>query len=117
VDRGVGERNTAFYNELVSTLAPSRVDEVVLYPTLSQPGDVGTDETYEATTIGRVHAEALEKFRLDEWSLIHGRVRSRSGMLGGITIKHDHPHDYTAFERLLVGQLCAMASLALLESR
>ena len=113
VDGGSGTRNANMWAELASSLPDDRYDEVVLYPLLSAPGDIGSRDTYRATRVRSAYEEGLVKYKLTGWSFLHARISSRSGIVAGITVKHARRRDYSETEREIIGAIASMASLAL----
>lgn len=113
VDRGIGPQNNRFYEELASHLTPARFDEVVLYPILSEPGDVGTVHSYGATSVGDLYVSESVKHKLHRCMFLHARIRSRAGVTGGITIKHAREHEYTQADHAFLSAIASLASLAL----
>jgi transcriptional regulator with XRE-family HTH domain len=113
VNHGKGIENKLLLEELAASLEPERFDEVALYPTLSEPGDVGTRESFAATSVGAAYEAAVARYKLQRWVLIHARIRSRGGVIGGITVKHASEHDYSEIERAVIGALASLTSLAL----
>lgn len=113
VDRGMGTRNENFYEELASSLTPARFDEVVLYPALSEPGEVGTVDSYRATSVAVEYEAALAKHKLQRWMFLHARIRSRDGITGGITVKHKTERVYSEEDRAILSAIASLTSLAL----
>lgn len=113
VDRGVGARNARYYDDLVSSLTPARVDEVALYPVLPEPGDVGTLDSYGATSVAEILEAERAKHKIHCLVLLHARIRSRNGVIGGITIKHEKDHEYSEVDRAIISAIASFASLAL----
>lgn len=113
VDRGLGNRNANLYTDLASSLTCERFDEIVLYPLLSEPGEIGSRDTYRATSVRSVYEEGLVKHKLTQWTFLHGRIRSRRGIVAGITVKHADQRHYSDVDRAVVGAITSMVSLAL----
>jgi transcriptional regulator with XRE-family HTH domain len=113
VDRGMGTQNEHLYEELLHALGRERFDEVVLYPALSEPGDVGTRESFAGTSVGAEYEAAVARHKLQRWTLLHARVRSRSGVTGGITVKHASDRDYSESDREVISAIAGLASLAI----
>jgi GAF domain-containing protein len=78
-----------------------------------EPGDVGTRESLAATSIGAVYEAAVARHNLHRWALLHVRIRSRGGVIGGITVKHASERDYSEIERAVVATIASLTSLAL----
>jgi transcriptional regulator with XRE-family HTH domain len=113
VDRGLGARNADMYAELASSLTRGRFDEIVLYPLLSEPGDIGSRDTYRATSVATAYEAELVKHKLAGWSFLHARISSRRGIIGGITVKHARERDYSDTDRAVISAIASVASLAL----
>jgi transcriptional regulator with XRE-family HTH domain len=113
VDRGLGTRNASMYAEFASSLSRQAFDEMVFYPLLSEPGDVGSRDTYGVTRVGNVYEEGLIKYDMTRWSFLHARISSRRGVVGGITVKYSSARDYSDTDRAVIAALASIASLAL----
>ncbi|HTJ26215.1 MAG TPA: helix-turn-helix transcriptional regulator [Candidatus Limnocylindria bacterium] len=113
VDRGMGPQNEHLYEELAAAVGRERFDEVVLYPALSEPGDVGTRDAFAATSVGAAYEDAVARHKLQRWALLHARIRSRSGVTGGITVKHASERDYSEMDRAVISAIASVASLAI----
>lgn len=113
VDRGIGARSARFYAELASSLTPDRFDEVVLYPALAEPGDVGTVDSYAATSVADLYETERAKHKLHRCMFIHARIRSRDGLTGGITVKHAREREYSEVDRAVISAIASLTSLAL----
>jgi len=115
VERGLAQRNDEAFAVATCGMTPAEVDELVLLPQLSQPGEVGTETSY-ASTAPAVHAAQYEIFgdpKLGLGSILHARVRSRSGLVAGFTIKHLGGHTYPPEQRAIMGTLAELTSVAL----
>jgi transcriptional regulator with XRE-family HTH domain len=115
LDSDLAQRNDATFEGATSGMTPAEVDELVLFPQLSQPGEIGTETSYTSTT-STVRAAQQEIFgdpRLGLGSLLHARVRSRSGLVGGYTVKHLGGHRYSPEQQAIVGALAELTSVAL----
>jgi transcriptional regulator with XRE-family HTH domain len=115
VDHGIGRRNDEAFAAATSGMTPAEVDELVLFPQLSQPGELGTETSYTVTTPAARDAqrEIFSDPKLGLGSLLHARVRSRNGLIGGFTIKHLGGHTYPAQQRAIVSTLAELTSVAL----
>lgn len=113
VDRGLGARQDEMFAELASSLPSAAFDEIALYPLLSGPGDVGSRDTFKATSVGAAYEEGLAKYKLGRSTFLHARICSRGGITGGITVKHARECDYSDADRAFISGIAAMASLAL----
>jgi hypothetical protein len=113
VDRGIATRNLRVYEDLASSLTPAGFDEVALWPVLSEAGDLGTLDTYRATSIAEAYEKALVRHKLDRCVFVHARIRSRGGVIAGITIKHAEEYDYSEADRAVISAIASFTSLAL----
>ena len=113
VDRGLGKVNREFFNAATARMTPAEVDEFIFFPQLSQPGDVGTDTLYTSAAVRTAHREIFCDPKLDLGSVLHARVRSRGGLVGGFTIKHRGRHVYSLELRVVLSTLAELTSVAL----
>lgn len=113
VDRGLGQENASFFEDLAASLTPTRFDEVALYPALSEPGEVGTRDSFSATSVGELYEAESVKHKLDRCTFLHARIRSRAGVIGGITVKHAHEHEYSEFDRAALSAIASLTSLVM----
>jgi transcriptional regulator with XRE-family HTH domain len=111
--RGIGPENAGLYSDLAAQVGRERFDQVALYPALAQPGDVGTRATFAATAIADAYEAAVVRHNLDRWALLHARIRSRDGVIAGLTVKHASEREYTETERAIIGAIASLASLAI----
>lgn len=111
-DGGMGRQNKLLIDDLEASLGPEQFDEVGLYPTLLEPGDVGTRESRAATSIDAAYQAALARYNLQRSALLHVRI-SGGGVIGGILVKHASERDYSEMERGVVATLASLTSLAL----
>lgn len=113
VDRGLGSRNRQMFEELASSLPPEGFDEVALYPALSNPGDIGTRDSFRLTSVADAYEAAVAKHKLHRSSFIHARIRSRAGDAAGITVKHASEYAYSDAQRAVISAISSITSLAL----
>jgi transcriptional regulator with XRE-family HTH domain len=122
-DSGVWERHS------VASRAPSRVmeaveelcasfaatrqhDSLLLYPQLHEPGAVGTSEQLSHTTeSARRGIFARRGVAVQDFA--HARVRSRSGLIGGLNVAYEAGTPVSETERMVLGTLAQLTSLAL----
>jgi transcriptional regulator with XRE-family HTH domain len=112
VDEGLGSRNAECFVEMASSLKDA-FDEIALYPTISEPGAVGTMESFGRTRVAPQYKESVAKYRLEHLVFVHARIRSRSGIVAGITAKHTGGRAYSEVERASIGAIAALTSLVL----
>jgi transcriptional regulator with XRE-family HTH domain len=89
-------------------------DALHLYPVLRNAGDVGSPDL--STLPLRLQREILNVYdrrRLGVFSALCGRVRSRSGLVGGLIIMHQAGHSYSDTDRAVLGAFAEIASVAL----
>lgn len=113
VDRGMGQRNREAFASATSRMTPAEVDEFIFFPQLSRAGEVGTPEMYASQAVRGAYREIFCDPVLDLGALLHARVRSRTGLIGGFTVKHLGGHEYSAEQRAIMGTLAELTSVAL----
>jgi transcriptional regulator with XRE-family HTH domain len=113
VDRGLGQRNRDAFTTATSSMTAAEIDEFLFFPQLEHPGDVGTPEIYASAAVRAAYREIFCDPKLDLGSLLHGRVRSRSGFVGGFTVKHLGRHAYSPEQHAIMGTLAELTSVAL----
>jgi len=113
VDRGLGQRNREFFAAATSRMTPAQVDEFIFYPQLSQPGEVGTEVLFASAAVRAAHQEIFCDPKLDFGSVLHARVRSRTGLVGGFTIKYLGGHTYSPEQNAIVSAIAELTSVAL----
>jgi hypothetical protein len=112
-DGGMGRQDKLLFEDLAATLGPECFDDVALYPMLCQPGDIATRESVAAASIGAAYEAAVARQNLQRSALLHVRIRSRGGVIGGITVKHASERDYSEIELAGVATIASLTSLAL----
>jgi GAF domain-containing protein len=113
LDRGLGKRNRELFDASVAHLTPAEIDHFLLFPRLSQPGDVGTSDAFTAPAVRAAYLEYFCTPALDLGSFLCVRVRSRRGTIGGVSVKHRGTHTYTDDQRVMLSALGDLASIAL----
>ncbi|HTW84458.1 MAG TPA: helix-turn-helix transcriptional regulator [Candidatus Sulfotelmatobacter sp.] len=113
LDRGMGQHNREAYAAATSRMTPAEVDEFLFYPQLSLAGDVGTPDVYTSKTVRAAYRGIFCDPKLNLGTLLHARVRSRSGLIGGFTVKHLGEHDYSVEQRAIMSTLAELTSVAL----
>jgi transcriptional regulator with XRE-family HTH domain len=113
VDHGMGGRKARFYQELAASLSPARFDEVVLYPALSEAGDLGTPDSFGTTSIAAVYEATRARHKLDGWDFLHARIHTRGGATAGIAVNHRGKRGYSEVDRAILSGIASLASLAL----
>jgi transcriptional regulator with XRE-family HTH domain len=108
----VKDRFAQFTDSLRSILNAEQIDELHIYPLLSQPGDVCTGAAFRSPRIRETFRRAQEEYRFGDWSPLHGRIRSRGNLVAGISVRIPR-HEYTSEQFLILSTISAMASLAL----
>lgn len=97
-----------------SSLGPEAVDELMLFPHLQEPGDLGTLGTYRP---------AMRKIVSSTWArhgiaevvgrFVSARVGSRKGLVGSIAAAHRPGRRYSASDRAMMSTIAELTSLAL----
>jgi transcriptional regulator with XRE-family HTH domain len=113
VDRGMGGRNRDAFEAATSGMTAAEIDEFLFFPQLDRPGDVGTPELYASVPVRAAYREIFCDPKLDLGALLHARVRSRTGFIGGFTIKHLGEHLYSPEQHAIIGTLAELTSVAL----
>jgi transcriptional regulator with XRE-family HTH domain len=112
VDRKLGALNKEAFERLSKGKTPAEIDDIVQYPLLWKPGDLATSEDYPRN-VRDAHKRIFGEPALDLDSFLHARVRSRSGIVAGLQVKHQGKYAYSAEVRVLIATLAELASLAL----
>jgi transcriptional regulator with XRE-family HTH domain len=94
------------------SLTSETIDAAYLYPQLVNAGDVGTEDLHPLPLQHEVQ-KVVARSRLPTFSFLKGRVRSRSGLIAGISIWHESGHAYSASDRAVLGAVAELTSLAL----
>jgi transcriptional regulator with XRE-family HTH domain len=113
VDRGMGQRNREAFESATSRMTPAEVDEFLFFPQLSLAGEVGTPDMYTSEAVRGAYRDIFCDPKLNLGALLHARVRSRSGLIGGFTVKHLGGHEYSAEQSAIMGTLAELTSVAL----
>jgi transcriptional regulator with XRE-family HTH domain len=101
-----------FLDTLRGTLSAQEIDELRIYPLLSQPGEICTEDAFRALSICELYFRTLDDHRLGDWSMLYGRIRSRHGFIAGITVRFPN-REFSAQERATLSTLTGLTSLAL----
>ena len=111
-DRALAQRNEEFWTFLTASLSPERADAVNLYPTIAGHGEVGTIASYSEPWLKARMRYAILSHDLEDWHLMHARVRSKSGTIAGLVVQRpDIP--FSDDDRSIVSTIADLASLAL----
>lgn len=99
--------------DFFSHLNREEIDELLLYPALAQPGDVGTVDDYPST-LRPVVFNTWNRHGIAEQlvSFLSARVRSRQGLVGAITASHGEQREYSPPDRAMIATLAELTSLA-----
>lgn len=95
-----------------ATMSTREHDQFMLYPQVAEAGAVG-DASDLARETRQVRLKAYAAHGVNAPDFIHGRVHSRTGLIGGFTIVHEMGHDYSETERAVLGTLAELTSFAL----
>jgi transcriptional regulator with XRE-family HTH domain len=111
-DPATKARLTECIDALAQTLGPRGMTELRCYPLLSQPGEVCSEEVLPAMSIRKRYAPLVAAYDFERWSLLYGRVRSRTDFVAGITVRH--PTDrYAPEQHALMSTITDLTSLVL----
>jgi transcriptional regulator with XRE-family HTH domain len=113
VDRGMGQRNREAFASATSRMTPAEIDEFLFFPHLSLAGEVGTPDVYASRAVCHAYRDIFCDPKINLGALLHARVHSRNGLIGGFTIKHLGRHEYSAEQRAIMGTLAELTSVAL----
>lgn len=105
------EASELFRKTLEQSLSAREVDSLVFYPAAEATGALATPDLYDPVIL-----ELWGSMRRDYGLLgekIHGRIVSRGGRIGGITVLKEPGLCYSDGEILALRTLCHFASLAL----
>jgi hypothetical protein len=108
----IRRRFVSCIDDLVANLDAHGIDDLRLYPFLAQPVDVCTDAAFRSLSIRDRIFPVFSQHRFDDWSMLHGRIRTRGAFVAGITVRIPD-HDYAEEERAMLSTLTELASLAL----
>jgi transcriptional regulator with XRE-family HTH domain len=105
--------------ELFSGLNAAQIDEAMLYRALTEPGQVGTrDELHRNLTIKSRIDEAFESAGFEGANFLDACVKSRAGVEATIFVNYvDGYKTFSELDRLVLGSLADLASLAVSEKR
>ena len=93
-------------------LLSEEADALNLYPRLVHAGEVGTQELYPLP-LQRAFLKLFARGGCAGYTFLKGRVRSRTGLIAGVSIWHELGHFYSASDRAILGAFAEVASLAL----
>jgi transcriptional regulator with XRE-family HTH domain len=88
------------------------IDALNLYPQLANAGDTGSPELHPLP-VQREVVKLYARRRLAGFTFIKGRLRTRTGWVGGFCIVHELGHSYSAADRAVLGAFAELTSLAL----
>jgi transcriptional regulator with XRE-family HTH domain len=113
LDHGLGDRNREAFESVIGAMTPAEIDEFVFYPSVVNPGDVGTPQHFVSPAVRTAYLGTFCDPKLDLGSLLHVRVRARSGLIAGFTVKHRGQHSYPEEQRAIMSTLAELTSVAL----
>lgn len=105
-------RFAEFIEMLLGILNPEEIDELHIYPLLSQPGEVCTEALFRSLSIFDTVRRAQDEYRFGDGSLLYGRIRSRADFVAGITMRIPQ-HEYSAEQQTILSAITLLTSLAL----
>jgi transcriptional regulator with XRE-family HTH domain len=108
----VKNRFAAFIDMLRGTLTAEEIDELHLYPLLSEPGQICTEAVFRSLSIFETFRRAQDEHRFADWSLLCGRIRSRADIVAGIAVRIPK-HEYSAEQRAMLSTIALLTSLVL----
>jgi transcriptional regulator with XRE-family HTH domain len=94
------------------SLTSASLDAAYLYPQLPNAGDVGTEQL-QPLPFRREVEKATARRRLPAFTFLKGRVRSRSGLIAGLSTWHECGRFYSASDHAVLGAFAELTSLAL----
>jgi transcriptional regulator with XRE-family HTH domain len=112
LNRGIGNRVIGMWRDLSASWPPERIDELALYPQLSQPGEIGTVHTL-SPSIRRDRLGAYARHGLHALDFVHARVTSRKGLIGGFHVKYETGHVCSELDRAVIGTIADLTSMTL----
>jgi transcriptional regulator with XRE-family HTH domain len=83
-----------------------------LYPQLPNAGDLGTTALHPLP-LQQAMLQLYSRYRVDGFAWSYARVRSRSGVIGGLYIAHEFGHSLSASDLAVLGAFAELASFAL----
>jgi transcriptional regulator with XRE-family HTH domain len=109
-DRTRASKATQEIKDLLPT--PELHAALNFHPQLANAGDVGTRDLY-SLPLQRELLNLYARYRVDGFTGLYGRVRSRAGFIGGLYIVHEFGHAYSASDVAVLGACAELASFAL----
>jgi hypothetical protein len=103
---------TELCRDLEALMGTENLDGLMLYPQLSEPGEVGTIGDL-LPDMQRARLEAYANYGLVTPELLYARVRSRAGLVAGFSVMQNADESYTATDSAVLGTLAELTSLAL----
>jgi transcriptional regulator with XRE-family HTH domain len=113
VDVKRGRNDAAKVVEDICQLPPELHDALNAFPRLPNPGDIGRPETHWTFPVQRTVQKIYARRRLAGIASLYARVRSRSGFIGGLYIKHEFGHSYSTLDRAVLRAFAEITSYAL----
>jgi hypothetical protein len=103
---------TELCRDLESLMGTEKLDGLMLYPQLCEPGEVGTIGDL-LPNMQRARLEAYASYGLVTPELLYARVRSRAGLIAGFSVMQNADEPYTVTDSAVLGTLAELTSLAL----
>jgi transcriptional regulator with XRE-family HTH domain len=108
------DRNDAsnVIRDVWNTSTPEQIDALNFHPRLANAGDLALPGLYPLP----LHRKCLEVYarrRLAPYAFVGARVRSRTGLVAGLSIWHEFGHSYSASDCAVVRAFAEVASLVL----
>jgi transcriptional regulator with XRE-family HTH domain len=108
----VTNRFVEFIDMLRGVLNADEIDELHIYPLLSQPGEVCTDAVFPSLSIFEKLRRAQDAYRFGDWSLLYGRICARARFVAGSVVRIPK-HEYSAEQRAILSTITLLTSLTL----
>lgn len=104
------ESGSAQEQELV--LSEALYDAVNLYPRLEQAGDIGTPDLWPSS-LRQEMVKVCARHRVGGFAGRYVRVRTRSGLIGGLYMAHEYGHSYSRSDNAVFGAFAELVSYAI----
>jgi transcriptional regulator with XRE-family HTH domain len=91
---------------------PALLDAMNFHPALANAGDFARPDLWPLPLQRELFAIYARR-RVPEYAGLYVRVRSRSGLIGGLYVLHEFGHSYSASDRAVLGAFAELTSIAL----
>src|ERR1700726_1538517 len=98
--------------EFVSLLTPEKLDELLLYPLLAQPGETATLASYADGPVNEAQRSGWSKHKIDDLiaNFMSARVRSNKGLVAAFTVTHKAGRVYSDCDCAIIRALAELTS-------